>query len=280
MARIHLCFGCDSPLGYVKNKSFVIFFSTTALWSTLIQLNRTTIWTDFSQYISKYMALNICSLKYLEQCITPGTPVHTYTRYKAPRVQWSMYNSFRCVLPGSHLRLSAPEHISGTNLAQRLQVQETKRTIRRDSNPRYRGWESNALTTRPTALPRTQWNTWHRYSRDKIKTKQKLHFIHSILFLCYSKLRLPLTNSMPLRQLQILHLILHFMGHGSLMARLTSPGDVQRTVKLSLKMPIMYSRCERAHDDPGFIRLPNESCNLCGVYGARNISYSSQYSCK
>ncbi len=39
-----------------------------------------------------------------------------------------MYNSFLCVLPGSHLRLSEPEHISGTNLAQGLYVQKTKRT--------------------------------------------------------------------------------------------------------------------------------------------------------
>ncbi len=35
----------------------------------MIQLNRTTIWKDFSQYISKYMALKIWYLKYFEQCI-------------------------------------------------------------------------------------------------------------------------------------------------------------------------------------------------------------------
>ncbi len=34
----------------------------------MIQLNRTTIWKDFSQYISTYMALKICSLNYFEQC--------------------------------------------------------------------------------------------------------------------------------------------------------------------------------------------------------------------
>ncbi len=39
-----------------------------------------------------------------------------------------MYNSFLCVLPGSHLWLSEPEHISGTNLAQGLYVLKTKRT--------------------------------------------------------------------------------------------------------------------------------------------------------
>ncbi len=33
-----------------------------------------------------------------------------------------MYNSFLCVLPGSHLRLSEPEHISGTNLSQGLSI--------------------------------------------------------------------------------------------------------------------------------------------------------------
>ncbi len=57
MALIHLYFGGDFPLGYVKNKVLLIFFSaTTALSSTMIRLNRATIWKDFSQYISKYMA--------------------------------------------------------------------------------------------------------------------------------------------------------------------------------------------------------------------------------
>ncbi len=35
----------------------------------MIQLNRTTIWKDFSQYVPKYKALKICPLKYFEQCI-------------------------------------------------------------------------------------------------------------------------------------------------------------------------------------------------------------------
>ena len=39
----------------------------------MIQLNRTTIWKDFSQYVFKYMALKVCSLKYFEQCISPAT---------------------------------------------------------------------------------------------------------------------------------------------------------------------------------------------------------------
>ncbi len=69
MALIHLCFWGDSPLSYVKKKSLPIFFSaTTVLSSKRIQLNRTTIWKNFSQCISKYMALKIWSLKYFEQC--------------------------------------------------------------------------------------------------------------------------------------------------------------------------------------------------------------------
>ncbi len=60
MALIHLCFGGNSPLGYVKNKVFANFLSaTTALASKMLQVNNTTIWKDFSQYISKYMALKI-----------------------------------------------------------------------------------------------------------------------------------------------------------------------------------------------------------------------------
>ncbi len=43
MALIHLYFGGDFPLGYVKNKVLLIFFSaTTALSSTMIRLNRAT----------------------------------------------------------------------------------------------------------------------------------------------------------------------------------------------------------------------------------------------
>ncbi len=60
MALIHLCFGGDSPLGYVKSTVLLIFFSAaTALSSTMIRLNRTTTWKDFSQYISKYMAFKV-----------------------------------------------------------------------------------------------------------------------------------------------------------------------------------------------------------------------------
>ncbi len=44
---------------------------------------------------------------------------HT-TRIQATSHGWSVYNSFLCILPGSHLRLSEPEHILGTNLAQGL----------------------------------------------------------------------------------------------------------------------------------------------------------------
>ncbi len=69
MALIQLCFGGDSPLGYVKNTVLLFFFSaTTALSSKMIQLNKTTIWKDFNQYISEHMALKTCSLKYSEQC--------------------------------------------------------------------------------------------------------------------------------------------------------------------------------------------------------------------
>ena len=69
MALIHLCFGGDSPLRYVKNKVLSIFFAATPLSSKMITLNVTTILKDFSQYIYKYMVLKICFLKYFEPCI-------------------------------------------------------------------------------------------------------------------------------------------------------------------------------------------------------------------
>ncbi len=43
IARKHLCFGGDSLLSYVNNKVLLFFFTTTALSSKIIQLNRTTI---------------------------------------------------------------------------------------------------------------------------------------------------------------------------------------------------------------------------------------------
>ena len=69
IALIHLCFEGWFPLGYVKNIVLLSFFCHNCISKMLIQLNRTTIWKDFSQYTSKYMALKICSLKHFEPCI-------------------------------------------------------------------------------------------------------------------------------------------------------------------------------------------------------------------
>ncbi len=68
MALIHLCFGGDSPLCYVKNTVLLFFFRHNCI----IKQNDSTL-RDYNlegiqQYISKYMALEICSLKYFEQC--------------------------------------------------------------------------------------------------------------------------------------------------------------------------------------------------------------------
>ncbi len=77
-----------------------------------------------------YSALSSNELKALYTLLPPAhlyTPMPSQllnraynpgTRYKVPRV--INVHSFLCVLPGSHLRLSEPEHISGTNLAQGL----------------------------------------------------------------------------------------------------------------------------------------------------------------
>ncbi len=53
---------------YVKIKFANFVFASNALSNKLIELNVTTIWRDFSQYIYKYMVLKFCSLKYFEQC--------------------------------------------------------------------------------------------------------------------------------------------------------------------------------------------------------------------
>ncbi len=83
MALILVCWGWFSS-GLCKKESFAsVFSATTALSSTMIQLNRTTIWKNFPQYISKYMALKIWSLKYFEQCSTGPDPVSLN--------YWSMY---------------------------------------------------------------------------------------------------------------------------------------------------------------------------------------------
>ncbi len=72
MALIHLCFGGDSPLGYVKNEVLLFFSATTALSNTMSYNDSTKqdYWKDFSQYISKHMALKVYSLKYFERCIS------------------------------------------------------------------------------------------------------------------------------------------------------------------------------------------------------------------
>ncbi len=57
IALIQCVLGGDSPLGYVKIKVLPFFSATTALSSTMIRLNGTTIWRDFSQCISKYIWL-------------------------------------------------------------------------------------------------------------------------------------------------------------------------------------------------------------------------------
>ncbi len=49
-----------------------------------------------------------------------NSPKEHTTRRQSTSHGGSVYNSFLCVLPGFHLRLSEPEHISGTNLAQGL----------------------------------------------------------------------------------------------------------------------------------------------------------------
>ncbi len=59
MALIHLCFGCDTPLGYVKNKVLLFFSATTALSSKMIQLSRTTISKDFFPIYFQILALKI-----------------------------------------------------------------------------------------------------------------------------------------------------------------------------------------------------------------------------
>ncbi len=46
MALIHLSFGGDSPLGYVKNNVLLIFFCHNCVIKHN-GLNRTTIWKDF-----------------------------------------------------------------------------------------------------------------------------------------------------------------------------------------------------------------------------------------
>ncbi len=53
IALIHLCFGSESPVSYVKIKFdyFFFFLATTGLTSKMIHVNITTVWKEFSQYI-------------------------------------------------------------------------------------------------------------------------------------------------------------------------------------------------------------------------------------
>ncbi len=101
-----LVFGGNSPLGYVKNKVLLFFSVTTALSSTMIRLNRTIIWKDFSQYISKYMALKVWSLKCFEQCTSspPDNFRGTLTAFEtfANEYEWAVQF---CVFTFRYIRI-------------------------------------------------------------------------------------------------------------------------------------------------------------------------------
>ena len=60
MALIHLCFGGNSPLGYVKKKTkYSYFFCHNCIIKHNDSTKQDNNLEGFSQYISKYMALKI-----------------------------------------------------------------------------------------------------------------------------------------------------------------------------------------------------------------------------
>ena len=75
-------------------------------------------WNDRGQKrFTYYYPWNTCTHKHLLNSSMEHT-TRGYTLQGAMGDQG--INSFLCILPGSHLRLSEPEHISGTNLTQGL----------------------------------------------------------------------------------------------------------------------------------------------------------------
>ena len=59
MALIHLCFGGDSPLGYLKKKVLLIFFCHNCIIKHNDSTKQDHNLEGFSQYMSKCMALKI-----------------------------------------------------------------------------------------------------------------------------------------------------------------------------------------------------------------------------
>ena len=86
-----------------------------------------------------------------QQHLLNSSAVHTTRMHATRHHGWSMYNSFLCVLPGSHFK---DEWTRSTFWVQILPRDSRYRrlSVWQDTNPWSRGWESRAITTRPTVL--------------------------------------------------------------------------------------------------------------------------------
>ncbi len=117
-----------------------------------------------SSYIALYPQTSSKRFEYI--LLPPGTPVHTNT-FSTP--QWSIQPGYmlqgavgdQCTIAFSvycHVLIYGWVNRS-TFRVQILPKDSRYRrlSVRRDSNPWFRGWESNALTTQPTVLPKTSW---------------------------------------------------------------------------------------------------------------------------
>ncbi len=92
------------PSGLCKNKVLLIVFLPQLHYH---RLNRTTIWKDFSQHISKYMALKVWSLNCFKQCISWYTSVTGLTQCRMLTIMTATCMYLVCnTIMSKHTRVS------------------------------------------------------------------------------------------------------------------------------------------------------------------------------
>ncbi len=111
-----------------------------------------------------YSASSSNELKALYILFTPGTPVHTNT-FSTPQrsiqpgytLQGATGNQCTIIAFSVYCQVLIYGWVNRSTFRIQILPRDSRYrrlSVRRDSNPRSRGWESNALTTQPTVLPK------------------------------------------------------------------------------------------------------------------------------
>ncbi len=122
-----------------------------------------------------YYPRHTCTHQHLLNSSTEHT-----TRIHATRSHgWLMYNSFLCVLPGSHFMVEW----TGGHFGYKSCSGYRRLSVWQDSYPRSRGWESSALTTWLTVPPFGTWDPMGaKLAKHSSSHKTPLNFLKHLNF--------------------------------------------------------------------------------------------------